>query len=142
MYLSLLVTETVSDLERLLTIYPELEGIVTDMNYYMTRPEEVLNMFSEALHILDKNSMELIVDEISEKAKQAEAERDKAVAERDEAVTERNYAVAERDEAVTERNDAVAERDEAVLERDTAVAERDAAKAELERLKAELAKMR
>ncbi len=128
MYMSLLVTETVSDLERLLAIYPELEGIVTDMNYYMTRPEEVLNMFSEALHILDKNSMELIVDEISEKAKQAEAERDKAVA--------------ERDEAVTERNDAVAERDEAVLERDMAVAERDAVKAELERLKAELAKMR
>lgn len=50
------------------------------MNTYLTKPEEVLNMFSESLRILGKNSMDLLIDEAIERAEKAEAEakREKA----------------------------------------------------------------
>ena len=78
MFLSLFVTDTTDNISRLLSIYPELEDIVKDMNTYLTRPEEVLNMFSESLRILDKNSMDLLIDEAMERAEQAEAKAKQA----------------------------------------------------------------
>ncbi len=72
-FLSLFVTDTTDDMSRLLSIYPELEDIVRDMGQYLSRPEEVLNMFSESLRILDKNSMDLLIDEAMERAEKAEA---------------------------------------------------------------------
>ena len=73
MFLSLFVTDTTDNMSRLLSIYPELEDIVKDMNTYLAQPEEVLNMFSESLRILDKNSMDLLIDEAMERAEKAEA---------------------------------------------------------------------
>ena len=40
----------------------------------LSQPEEVLNMFSESLRILDKNSMDLLIDEAMERAEKAEAD--------------------------------------------------------------------
>lgn len=74
MFLSLFVTDTTDNMSRLLSIYPELEDIVKDMNSYLAQPEEVLNMFSESLRILDKNSMDLLIDEAMERAEKAEAD--------------------------------------------------------------------
>lgn len=70
----------------------EVSGIVKDMNTYLTKPEEVLNMFSESLRILDKNSMDLLIDEAIERAEKAEAEakREKARADRIEAEAKKN----------------------------------------------------
>ena len=73
MFLSLFVTDTTDNMSRLLSVYPELEDIVRDMGQYLSRPEEVLNMFSESLRILDKNSMDLLIDEAMERAEKAEA---------------------------------------------------------------------
>ena len=92
MFLSLFVTDTMDNMSRLLSVYPELEDIVRDMGQYLSRPEEVLNMFSESLRILDKNSMDLLIDEAMERAEKAEAEakREKARADRIEAEAKKN----------------------------------------------------
>ena len=78
MFLSLFVTDTTDNMSRLLSVYPELEDIVKDMGQYLSRPEEVLNMFSESLRILDKNSMDLLIDEAMERAEKAEADLKRA----------------------------------------------------------------
>ena len=55
------------------------ESVRLDINEYLERPKEVLNMFSEALRILDRNTAELMVDrmkdEIDELKVQAEENR-------------------------------------------------------------------
>ena len=55
-WLSLLTSETVDDLERLVAEYPWMTGICQDMADYLYKPEEMLNMFSESLRILDDNT--------------------------------------------------------------------------------------
>ena len=80
MFLSLFVTDTTDNMSRLLSVYPELEDIVRDMGQYLSRPGEVLNMFSESLRILDKNSMDLLIDEAMERAEKAEADAERAEA--------------------------------------------------------------
>ena len=55
-WLSLLTSETIDDLERLVAEYPWMTGICQDMADYLYKPEEMLNMFSESLRILDDNT--------------------------------------------------------------------------------------
>jgi hypothetical protein len=59
------------------------------MAEYMYKPEEVLNMFSEALRILDSNTVRLMIDEMSEELEEQKeqlAEKDEKLAEKDEEI--------------------------------------------------------
>ena len=62
-WLSLLATESVDEALEVAKRYPWLVEIYKEMTDYMSRPEEVLNMFSEALHILDRNTVRYMIEE-------------------------------------------------------------------------------
>ena len=47
MFLSLFVTDTTDNMSRLLSIYPELEDIVKDMNTYLIQAEERADKLEE-----------------------------------------------------------------------------------------------
>ena len=65
-YLSLFVAETPQEIDRLVEVFPELDDVRRDINEYSVRPNEVLNMFSEALRILDRNTSKLMVDRMND----------------------------------------------------------------------------
>ena len=71
-FLSLFVTETVDEAIAVQNIFPELSEIFDEMNEYLARPEEVLDMFSEALRILNHNTAVLMVDEYRKKYQEME----------------------------------------------------------------------
>lgn len=62
-WLSLLATESVDEALEVAKQYPWLVEIYKEMTDYMCRPEEVLNMFSEALSILDRNTVSYMIEE-------------------------------------------------------------------------------
>ncbi len=85
-WLALLSTDSVDRLDELISDYPWLEGIVADMAGYLEKPEEVIGMFSDALRILDENTVHYMIEqqkEELEKAKQMLAEKDSALEEKD-----------------------------------------------------------
>ena len=66
-WLSLLTTESLADAERLIQDYqdcPWLEEIYQEIAMLRRKPEEVLGMFSEALRILDQNTVKYMVEEL------------------------------------------------------------------------------
>jgi hypothetical protein len=65
-WIALLATENLEDVERLIGEYPWLKEIYADMAEFLQRPEEVLNMFSEALRILDQNTVQYMVEQQQE----------------------------------------------------------------------------
>ncbi len=62
-WLSLLATEDIADAEELVKEYPWLREIYLEMAEYMSKPKEVLNMFSEALRIMDRNTVQYMIEE-------------------------------------------------------------------------------
>ena len=62
-WLSLLTTETIEEAERNIREYPWLEEIYREMAAYREKPEEVLYMFSEALRIMDQNTVMYMIEE-------------------------------------------------------------------------------
>ena len=96
-WLSLLTTENLKDAERWIWEYPWLEEIYQEIAVLRRKPEEVLGMWSEALRMLDENSLKYYVDELREQVKKAEEEKQKAEKEKDVLLQERNSALAEKD---------------------------------------------
>ena len=62
-WLSLLATEDMAEAEKLMEEYPWLKEIYQEMAAYMSEPKEVLNMFSEALKIMDRNTVQYMIEE-------------------------------------------------------------------------------
>ena len=121
-WLSLLTTENLEDAEQLIREYPWLEEIYQEIAVLRRKPEEVLGMWSEALRMLDENSLKYYVDELREQVKKAE---EKAEEERKKIEEEKKKAEEEKDVLLQERNSALAEKD-----------------AEIEALKKQLAKLK
>lgn len=63
-WLALLSTDRVDRLDELVSDYPQMESICQDMASYLERPEEVIGMFSDALKILDENTVHYMMDEM------------------------------------------------------------------------------
>ena len=75
-WLSLLTTENLEDAERLIEDYPWLKEIYQEIAMLRRKPEEVLGMWSEALRMLDENTLKYYVDELEEKLQQVTKEKD------------------------------------------------------------------
>ena len=75
-WLSLLTTENLEDAERLIEDYPWLKEIYQEIAMLRRKPEEVLGMWSEALRMLDENTLKYYVEELEEKLQQVTKEKD------------------------------------------------------------------
>jgi hypothetical protein len=127
-WMSLLATENMDEVEALIAEYPWMEEIYKEMAEYMYKPEEVLNMFSEALRILDSNTVRLMMDEMQEQLdeqKEQMAETDKRLAEQNEKLAEQDEKLAEQNEKLAEKDEKLAEKDEKLAEKDEKLAEQD-----------------
>ena len=114
-WLSLLAVEDVSAAEALKQDYPWLEEIYRDMAEYMRKPEEVLNMFSEALKILDQNTVQYMIDlqqkELEQQRKELEQQRkeleqqQKELEEKERKLEEKDRELLQKDELLMEQNE-------------------------------------
>ena len=91
-WLSLLVTENLEEAERLIQDYPWLQEIYEEIAMLRHRPEEVLGMFSEALRILDHNTVKYMIEELQ---KQLEDEKAAAIREKAAVIKEKDAEIAE-----------------------------------------------
>lgn len=110
-WLSLLTTVTLSDAERNIRHYPWLEPVYQELALLRRNPEEVIGMWSEALRILDENSLKYYVEELKD-----ELDKEK-------------LRVQEKDAELSKKEEALSRKD----------ADIDKLKKELEALKAQLA---
>ena len=82
------------------------------------KPAEVVNMFSEALKILDENTVHYMIEEMQKQIdedKETIAEKDSVIAEKDSVIAEKDSVIAEKtvllDKSKTELANALAEID-------------------------------
>ena len=115
-WLSFLLTETVEEAEKLVSEYPWLEEIYRELAMLRRKPEEVLGMFSDALKIMDQNTVKYMIDEqqqVMNEQKQVMNEQQKKINEQKEELIEkdRKYEVlkTESDRKIKEQADRIRE---------------------------------
>lgn len=85
-WLSLLATEDVEETGKLIQEYPWLEEIYREAAVLRKNPKEVLNMYSEALRILDRNTVRYMIEEQEKEIEQQKliiAEKERQVQEKE-----------------------------------------------------------
>ena len=90
-WLSLLCTEDILQTSVLISEYPWLEEIYVEMAGLMHNPKEVLNMFSDALKILDHNTVQYMIEEQKKEIEKLEREKqqnEKLLKEKDDQIAE------------------------------------------------------
>ena len=127
-FLSLFVAETLEEIEQLIEIFPDLESVRLDINEYLERPKEVLNMFSEALRILDRNTAELMVDRMKDEMDELKVQKGKLEAQNGELEAQKGELEAQKGK-LEAQNEALKS---SFKEKDAAIEAKDA---EIERLK-------
>ena len=99
-WLLFLASDDPADIARLTDAYPKFRELYAEIAAFQQRPEELVNMYSKALEIMDRNTVQYMIEEqkkeIEEQAKLL-AEKDKAMAEKDKAMAEKDKAMAEKD---------------------------------------------
>ncbi len=101
-WLSLLVTENLEEAERLIEDYPWLQEIYEEIAMLRHRPEEVLGMFSEALRILDQNTVKYMIEELQKQLEDKDTEKALIIKEKDAEIKERDAGIKERDAEIAE----------------------------------------
>jgi len=105
-WLSLLSTEDLKDAKNLVREYPWLEEIYEEIAMLRQQPEEVLGMFSEALRILDENTVKFMIEELQKKVDEKDAvigEKDAAINEKDAVINEQSFSI----EKISAENEAL-----------------------------------
>lgn len=132
-WLSILTAETMADVERVIGRYPWSEPIFREMSAYVNNPEEVILMFSEALKIADRNTVKYMIEELQDRATQAEESQKQEAKKRK--LAEENQKLAEEKQKLAEES----QKQEAQM-RMQAEAELQRSQEEVAQLKALLAK--
>ena len=113
-WLSLLTTETIEDAEKLIAEYPWLEDIYKEIAMLRQKPEEVLHMFSEALKIMDRNTVHYMIEEqqkeleeqlekLKEQQKKSE-EQQKELKEQQKLLSEKDQEIHAKDKTIQSMN--------------------------------------
>ena len=95
-WLSFLTTEDLKDAETLVKDYPWLEEIYKEIAMLRQKPGEVLHMFSEALKIMDRNTVNYMIEE---QQKELE-EKDKQLEQKNEQLEQKDKQLQEKDQEI------------------------------------------
>lgn len=130
-WLTFLSSDKPADIIRLVTAYPEFEACYRDIISFRKRPEVLINMYSEALAILDRNTTLYMCEEMKK-----ELEENKSViAELDAVIAEKESVLAEKESAIAEKESTIAEKESTIAEKDALIAQMQAQLEELKRAK-------
>lgn len=128
-WISLLATENVEEALRLAEEYPWLEEIYKEMETYMTRTEEVLEMFLEALRVMDQNTVRYMIEEQQEQLSQQlqliDEQHDK-LDEQSRMIDEQDDKLNEQSQLIDEQHDKLNEQREEINKKDCQISKQRA----------------
>lgn len=102
-WLYFIASDRIEDIQKVCSAYPEFCELYRDVFKFRYHPKELVSMFSEALRILDQNTIQYMIDDLQKQLAEERAEKEEralALAEKETALTEKEMALAEKDSEI------------------------------------------
>ncbi len=96
-WLTFFTAEKPEDVLRLLNLHPEFLGLYQDITEFRKNPGEVIGMISEALLIMDRNSVKYYEDDVKELL----SRKDKKIKEQSHQIEEKDRKIQALEEEIT-----------------------------------------
>jgi chromosome segregation ATPase len=110
-WLTFFSSEKPEDVLKLIEAYPEFKPMYEEVYALCKNTERVIDMFSEELYELDKNTVKFMMDEMQEEIdglkeqndglKEQVNQRDEVIAKKDDMIAKKEGAIAEKDIIIT-----------------------------------------
>ena len=91
------------DIQKVISRHPKFKEMYEEIAYFRYHPEEAIRMFSEALRILDENTVKYMIDELEQELEEADKkleEADKKLEEADKKLEEADKKLEEKDKEI------------------------------------------
>ena len=127
-WLSFLLTETVEEAEKLVNEYPWLEEIYRELAMLRRKPEEVLGMFSDALKIMDQNTVKYMIDEqqqVMDEQRQILDEQRQKMDEQRQKMDEQRQKMDEQQQKMNEQQQELGEKQKIIDEQQEALSKKE-----------------
>ena len=124
-WLYFLGSDKPGDIQKVISSHPKFEQMYEEINYFRYHPEEAVRMFSEALRILDENTVKYMIEELEQE-----------IEEKEQSLEELEQELKDREQSLEEKDKKLEEKDKKLEEKDKKLEEKDK---EIERLKKLLA---
>lgn len=121
-WLYFLGSDEPKDINRIIEKYPFFEELYQEIVYFRYHPKELVGMYSEALAILDRNTVEFMLDDMKKEADDLRVDLNKMEAQ----VEELGAELSEKTAYVEELGAEISEKEAHVLKLGTELSERDA----------------
>ncbi len=128
-WMTFLSSDRPADIVRLVQAYPQFAECYQDIIDFRRHPKELIGMYSEALAIMDRNTVLYMCDEQKKEIEAGKKEIEARREEIEELTQQLHSAAAEnerKDAAISEKDAAISEKDAAISEKDAAISEKDA----------------
>ena len=89
-WFTFLSSDDPKDVLKLIEAYPEFEEYYHDVAMFRKRPKELMNMYSEVLAQIDKNTERYMIEEMQKEVEDLKAKLSTTIAEKDSAIAEKD----------------------------------------------------
>lgn len=131
-WLYFIASDNVGDIMRVVRAYPKFKELYREVFQFRSRIKELIGMFSEALRILDANTVQYMIEEQQKELEQMRQEADlrkEQLAQTENQLTQTNKQLAQTENQLTQTSEQLAHANDQLTEKDL----------EIQRLKALLA---
>lgn len=135
-WLYFLGSEEPKDINRIIEKYPFFEELYQEIVYFRYHPKELVGMYSEALAILDRNTVEFMLDDMKKEADDLRVDLNKQearVAEMNAELSQMETELSEKDAELSQKDAELSQKDAELSQKDAELSQKDA---EIARLKA------
>jgi len=135
-WLKFLSSDNPDDILQIISRYPRFRELYEEISQFRTNPKELIGMFSEALRIMDANTVQLMIDEQREElaAQRKELEENKKELEQNKKELEQNQKELEQNKKELEENQKELEQSQNALSESTRELEARSKELEAQRL--------
>ena len=117
------------DMEKIIRIYPKFMKMYEEINMFRKNPKEAVGMFSDALRIMDENTVKLMIEQQKEELRaQAEIiEQNNAIIEQSNAVIEQNKVIiADKEAEIAKKEAEIAKKEAEIAKKEAEIADKEA----------------
>ncbi|MBP3352393.1 MAG: PD-(D/E)XK nuclease family transposase [Lachnospiraceae bacterium] len=121
-WLYFLGSDEPKDINRIIEKYPFFEELYQEIVYFRYHPKELVGMYSEALAILDRNTVEFMLDDMKKEADDLRVDLNKQEAR----VAEMNAELSQMETELSEKDAELSQKDAELFEKTVEISKKDA----------------
>lgn len=110
-WLYFLSSDDPTDILRIVRSYPIFQELYRDIINFRFQPKELISMYSEALRIMDQNTVRYMIDELKAELSAQKAAYSAELLQKDSEISQRDFEIFQKDSEISQKDSEISQKD-------------------------------